>query len=146
MGVNLFSLLVSYPRHWFPSYYCSHSLSRKSACTLSASMSPMSNTARLSYAYGTGALPDRPPGAQASHRGLERPSEPQLDSSSVPPMLLGTIRWSYLHSSTFPSSFLITCYGAQPYLAIKVQGNVTCYLRRCRNFGSKSCTQLVRLC
>jgi hypothetical protein len=55
---------------------------------------------QLNTSYGTGVLPDHSARAQASHRGLERPSELQLDSSSVSPMLLGTIRGYYLHPPT----------------------------------------------
>lgn len=64
-----------------------HSLSRQPACTVSASKSPTFNTARL--CIRNSALPDHSPRAQASHRGLERPSELQLDSSSVPPIAIG---------------------------------------------------------
>jgi hypothetical protein len=70
-------------------------------------------------AYGIGVLPDHSPRAQASHRGLERLSELQLDSPSVSPMPLGTIRGYY----SISIRQLLTA-GTKPYLAIKVQGNI----------------------
>ena len=121
------------PRHWFSSYYCSHSLSRQPVCTVSASKSPTFSSAGLCIRNR------RPPRsfsqAQASHRGLERPSELQLDSSCVSPIPLGTIRGFISIRQPSHSPFSQHVAGAQPYLAIKVQGNILRCRRWHRNCG-----------
>ena len=144
MGVNLLLLLVSYPRHWFPSYYCSHSLSRKSACTLGV------NVTNVQYSE---TMHTKPAPSLIALQGPRPVTEAwsALRNLNLTVPVFHPCYWvrSGGHISIrqlFLRLFSLHVTGAQPYLAIKVQGNVTCYLRRCRNFGSKSCTQLVRLC
>jgi hypothetical protein len=75
----LYPFWCLHPRHWFPCTTFGHSLSRPPGACVYCSRrqkSPTFQSIQRDYAHG-----DHSPQAQASHGGLERPSELQPDSS-----------------------------------------------------------------